>query len=185
MVTDSVSASGLWVLSRSSRHRDHPWQNAYVEARHRLDPPRLSALYNQSTSGTCGVFSRPTSTTTIDPGHTSRLPRIAQWNARHKAQLLVRSSPFPRSKACTIATNASPPDLRWRNSTSGGQGALAVKPSPFRPHLADRRAPRRSELDQQISFLLTPPARLVTTHVLIEFAIGAASRLAGSAPRCR
>ena len=60
-----------------------PWQSIR-RARHRIDPPRLldqTIIFGERHSA---GFSRPMSNTAINPGHTSRLPRIAQWNARHK-----------------------------------------------------------------------------------------------------
>jgi Integrase core domain. len=95
-----------------------PWQNAYVErviGSIRRDCLDYTIIFNER-------HLRRVLSSYVDYYHRSRthlaLAKIAQWNARHKAQLLVRSSPFPRSEACTIATNASPPDLRWRNSVA-------------------------------------------------------------------
>src|SRR6266404_3116696 len=135
---------------------------------------------SSSTSDTCGAFSRPMWTTTIDPGHTSRSPRIAQRGARHRVRMLARSSPFPRLAACTIAISASPPDLRWRSSVSrrtrrNGRYTISVPKTECQtrsaPYLADRPAPGRIEPDQQIASCHCASSSRHDSR-LMEFAIG-------------
>ena len=160
MVTDSVSASGLWVLSRSSRHRD-PVAECIRRARHRLDPPRLSGLYNhlqRAAPAACSlVLRRLLSSIPDTPRACQRLPSRAPdtksscWSDHRHSPGRRPAPSLPTHRRLTFTGAILSP---------GGQGALAVIRSPFRgpnigrgprPHLADRRAPRRLESDQQIS----------------------------------